>query len=181
MNWNIYCNMSIIHSIAFSASSSCSAAKFRLVLGCLISDAQHGCDFRASEIMNFILYNLERKEWTKNSRNAVQDVKEKKMSLLKPLFVGVLHSICSRIWVVTRNCFLYIRTYLDVYFHSELYNYFPHIHAINIFQIWLFLLYKNIRLFTYCRTIFLLFFFPLYYGPFLWIIFHEQLLPFWNK
>jgi hypothetical protein len=49
------------------------------------------------------------KGWTVDSmRSAARAVKEKTMCFPEDLLVWVLHSISSRIWTVTRNCFLYI-------------------------------------------------------------------------
>jgi hypothetical protein len=47
-----------MYVIAAKASISPCAATFRLVLGYLISSTEHDCDFRVSEIMNFILYSV---------------------------------------------------------------------------------------------------------------------------
>jgi hypothetical protein len=49
------------------------------------------------------------KKWSIDSMTSeVQAVKDKKMGFLKDLLVRVLHSISSRIKIVTRNCFIYI-------------------------------------------------------------------------
>jgi hypothetical protein len=61
----VYMNLIIYIITCISCVSTASrhfnsryAAMFRLVLGCLISDAYDSCDFRASEIRNLILYSF---------------------------------------------------------------------------------------------------------------------------
>jgi hypothetical protein len=119
------------------------AAMFRLVLGCLISDTHYGCEFRAAEIRNLILYSLgvlfilicfyaKSKEWTTDSmRSALQAVMTRNWVSLKNFLVRVLYLMSSRIWIVTRNSFLYIRTKLDVNLRWKLCDYFAHIHVLN--------------------------------------------------
>jgi hypothetical protein len=57
------------------------------------------------------------KKWdTDPMRSAVQAVRDKEMGFLKDLLMRVLHSKSSRIRIMMRNCFPYMRTQLDVNF-----------------------------------------------------------------
>jgi hypothetical protein len=78
------------------------AAVFRLVLGCIISDILHGCDFREPEIRSVCMYvyslgvlfiksyvgDTERKEW---AIDCMRSAKDKKIVILTNLLVRVLN------------------------------------------------------------------------------------------
>jgi hypothetical protein len=52
--------------------------------------------------------------------------------------VRLLHSLSSRIYIVTQYCFRYVRTHIDLDLSSEFCDYFAHNHVNNIFKIMIF-------------------------------------------
>jgi hypothetical protein len=68
-------------------------------------------------------------------RSVVQTVKGKKIGFQKDILVRVLCSISGRIWIVTRNSFLYIYGHKLMQLLLKTFYYFSRIHVINIFQI----------------------------------------------
>jgi hypothetical protein len=154
------------------ASISLYTAMFTLVLGRLISDTLHGCDFRATVIRNLTFYSIgvsfilmwliiKQRNWSHPMRNHTQAAKDKKIGFLKDLLVWVLLSISSRIRIVTRKCWCYFRW--------KLCDYFEQIHEIKIFQIRPVSLWM-IRIYRYCTSVFF-FFLSLYYGSLLCVKF----------